>query len=304
MTGTALILGASGRFGRNAAEAFWNAGWRVKEFDRATDTLMTASQDVDVIVNGWNPPYTKWARDVPPMTRQVIAAAEANGATVIIPGNIYGYGQGSGPTLDENTPMTAQNPLGRIRIDMESAYRNASCQTIILRAGDYIDTQASGNWFDQIITAKAAKGRITAPGDTAIPHAWAYLPDLACAAVRLAEKRADLQQFEDIPFAGHTLSLEDIRALVAKATGRPQTLKKLNWLPIQIASPFWPMGRALLEMRYLWNMPHSLDHTYFNALLPGFTPTDPLTAVTRAVRHFDIHPNQSVPRGKTHVVAQ
>lgn len=304
MTGTALILGASGRFGRNAAEAFWNAGWRVREFDRAADDLMTASQNVDVIVNGWNPPYTKWACDVPPMTRQVIAAAEASGATVILPGNIYGYGQGSGPTLDENTPMTAQNPLGRIRIDMEAAYRAAACQTIILRAGDYIDTEASGNWFDQIITAKAAKGRVTSPGDPTIPHTWAYLPDLARAAVALAEKRAQLQQFEEVLYPGYTLSLDDICALVAEATGRPQQLKKLNWLPIQIAAPVWPMGRALLEMRYLWNMPHRLDGTGFDALLPRFNQTDALTAVTRAVRHLDIHPNQTVSRSKTHVVTQ
>ena len=93
MSHNVLILGASGRFGRHAAEAFWNAGWRVRE--------------------------------VPRLTARVIAAAQASGATVLIPGNVYGYGAGSGPLIDETTPKAATNPLGRIRNEMEAAYRNA-----------------------------------------------------------------------------------------------------------------------------------------------------------------------------------
>ena len=34
MPGTALILGASGRFGRNCAVAFEAAGWEVRRFRR------------------------------------------------------------------------------------------------------------------------------------------------------------------------------------------------------------------------------------------------------------------------------
>ena len=88
MTGTVLILGASGRFGRNAAEAFWNAGWQVRNFERGADTLNAAAQGVDVIVNGWTPAYPDWARLVPDLTQQVISAARSSGATVLIPGNI------------------------------------------------------------------------------------------------------------------------------------------------------------------------------------------------------------------------
>ncbi|MCP4818375.1 MAG: epimerase, partial [Shimia sp.] len=42
MTKTVLILGANGRFGRNAAIAFENAGWTVRRFDRSKDTLRQA----------------------------------------------------------------------------------------------------------------------------------------------------------------------------------------------------------------------------------------------------------------------
>ena len=75
MTGKTLILGAKGRFGRHAAEAFWNAGWQVRLFDRASGNLMAAAQGMDVIVNGWNPAYPDWAEQLPRLSAQVIDAA-------------------------------------------------------------------------------------------------------------------------------------------------------------------------------------------------------------------------------------
>ena len=124
MSGKVLILGASGRFGRHAAEAFWNAGWRVSVFRRGEDDLTETASDVDVIVNGWNPPYPQWAKTVPSLTAEVIQAASASGATVIVPGNVYVYGKGSPSVLRPDTPHAAKNPLGRIRVEMEAAYRD------------------------------------------------------------------------------------------------------------------------------------------------------------------------------------
>ncbi len=304
MTDTVLILGASGRFGRHAAEAFWNAGWQVRTFDRKSDDLMTAAQGVAVIVNAWNPPYPQWAREVPRFTADVIAAAKQSGATVIIPGNVYVFGKVSAPLFDIDTPHAATNPLGRIRIEMETAYRNAGVSTILLRAGDFIDTEASGNWFDMMIAAKAANGRISAPGDLDAKHAWAYLPDLARAAVQLAERRETLDIFEDVPFPGYTLTLRELADLITIASGRVQKVTRLNWLPIVLAAPFWPMGRKLREMRYLWSMPHEIAETRFNELLPEFRATDPLSAIGAAIAHLKIDPDQPMPRGKAHVAAE
>ena len=304
MTGKVLVLGASGRFGRNAAEAFWNAGWTVQRFDRATDDLTTAAAGCDVIVNGWNPPYPAWAREVPKLTAEVIAAAKSSGATVLIPGNIYVYGNGSGPDLTSDTPHAAKNPLGRIRIDMEAAYKAAGVRTIILRAGDFIDTEASGNWFDMIIAAKAGKGRMVSPGEPDVPHAWAFLPDLADAAVQLAAQRDQLAPFEEVLFPGYTLSLRDLARLVEDASGKTQRLVPFNWWTLRLAAPFWPMGRKLLEMRYLWSMPHALVNDEFHTRLPAFRETDPLTAIRQAIAHLDINPDKAVTGGTSHIAAE
>ncbi|MEL6642894.1 MAG: epimerase [Pseudomonadota bacterium] len=295
MSGTALILGANGRFGRNAAEAFWNAGWRVTLFDRATDDLAIASRGIDVIVNGWNPPYPRWSTDVPAMTAAVIDAARLNGCTVVVPGNVYVYGTDAPPVLTEVTRHAATNPLGRIRIEMEAAYRASGVRTILLRAGDFIDTEASGNWFDRIITAQVGQGKITYPGPLDVPHAWAYLPDLARAAVALANQRADLDTFTDVGFPGYTLTGQDLAAAIDFSLGRTITAHQMNWLPLQLARPVWKMAAALVEMRYLWRMEHRLDATAFHALVPYFVET-PLEVALRRALQDKIRPDEAMPR--------
>ena len=303
MTQTALILGANGRFGRHAAEAFWNRGWRVRLFNRNTDDLIAAAKGVDVIVNGWNPPYPQWETEVPALTEMVIEAAKATGATVLVPGNVYVYGPDAPATFSATTPHAATNPLGRVRVEMEEAYRKSGVQTIILRAGDFIDTEASGNWFDMVITAKASKGTFTTPGDPDAMHAWAYLPDVARAAVLLAEKRSLLDQFEDVPFEGYTMSLNEMHRLCEDVLDRAMEQRDFAWLTVRAAGLFWPMGRRLAEMRYLWSKPHRLDGARLAQLLPGFRTTEPLQAL-RIALGAEVYPDEAVTGGVHHIAAE
>ena len=287
MSQTVLVLGASGRFGRNAADAFAAAGWQVRRFDRTADTLTAAVRGVDVIVNAWNPPYPDWAAQLPRLHAKVIAAAKSVDATVIVPGNVYVYGADTPAPWSVTSPHVAINPLGKVRRDMERAYRDSGVRTILLRAGDFIDTEASGNWFDQIMIPRLGKGVFTYPGRPDIPHAWAYLPDLVRACVALAEMRHGLGQFEDVPYPGYTLTGSDIALALSQVCGRDIRLKQMNWLPLHLARPFWKMARSILEMRYLWDTPHSLDGARFHALLPEFTETPLTVALRRATSWQD-----------------
>jgi len=295
MTQTVLILGATGRLGRHAKHAFESAGWQVRCFSRGTDDLTRAAQGADVIVNGWNPPYSQWQATVTGLTRQVIAAAQDSGATVIIPGNVYVFGRDMPPVIGPDVPHRAAHPLGRIRCEMEDAYRAAGVPTILLRAGDFLDDRASGNWFDLVIAKPIRKGRISYPGATDIPHAWAWLPDVAAAMVGLAEKRAKLPRFADLAFPGYTLTGEELAAACGKAVGHEVAAKRMTWLPMYLARPFWKEARYLLEMRYLWNTPHRLDGSALDALLPDRPQTPTVSALARALQH-QIDPDQPVTR--------
>ncbi|WP_299900247.1 epimerase [uncultured Ruegeria sp.] len=283
MAQTALVLGASGRFGRNAALAFRHAGWDVTEFDRRSGTLSQAARGMDVIVNGWNPPYPDWARDVPVLTKRVIDAASDTGATVIVPGNVYVFGEDTPGPWSGGTPHKATNPLGRIRIDMEEAYRASTVRTILLRAGDFIDTNASGNWFDQVMIKRLSRSQFVYPGDPEAPHAWAFLPDLARAAVALAEIREDLPRFCDVPFDGFTLTGVQIAQTLSQVTGRTVSVQRMKWWPLQVARPFWRLAPCLIEMRYLWRVPHQLDGGYMRELLGSFPKSNLEDALRSAI---------------------
>ncbi len=297
MQDTALILGASGRFGRHAAQAFARAGWAVRRFDRSRDNLWDAASGAQVIVNAWNPPYPRWSREVPAMTRQLIEVAEASGATVVIPGNVYPYGANAPARLSADTPHAARNPLGRIRAEMEAAWQESRARVVILRGGDFIDTAPSGNWFDKIMTAHLDACRFVYPGPLDRPHAWAYLPDMARAAVGLAEQRDRLERFADMPFAGYTLTGQQMADTLQQVLGRTVSVRRLSWLPLRVAAPVWPTGRALVEMRYLWSMPHCLDGSALQDALPGFAETPIEMALASAIQH-QVHPDKPMPRGK------
>ncbi|ABD53043.1 epimerase [Jannaschia sp. CCS1] len=283
MTRTALILGSSGRFGRHISDALSRHGWTLRKFDRAHDTLPDAAMGASLIVNAWNPPYSQWATLVPDLTRQVIGAAKASGAAVMIPGNIYVYGEDLPPVLSPDTPHRSAHPLGQIRRTMESAYRDAGVKTVILRAGDYIDTEQGGNWFDRIIAARIGQGKVSYPGPLNAPHAWAFLPDVAEAGARLADQMDTLPPFSDFTFDGFTLTGAEMTQALERATGRPVRAKQMSWLPIQIARPFWREAKHLLEMRYLWRRPHGVDGSALQARIKGYRPTPLEDALRRAV---------------------
>lgn len=290
MQKTVLILGASGRFGRNAQCSFSWAGWNVRTYDRKTDQLPDAAWGADLIVNAWNPAYTDWARNVPKLTKQIIDTATDTGATVLIPGNVYNYGSDMPAVLSENTPHRAGNPLGQIRIEMEQAYKNAGVRTIVLRAGDYIDTIPSGNWFDKIITAKAAKGIITYPGDPDLKHSWAFMPDVTDMAATIAARMDELDTFTEYCMPGYALTGHELADAVSRVTGKAQWLKQMSWLPIKALRPFWSMATPLLEMSYLWNTPHELTSNTLTRDFPEFQFTS-LDDALRASLPEDINPD-------------
>ena len=256
MKQTVLILGGSGKIGSRATDAFWE-------------------------------------RTIPQITTQVIAAAKTNGATVILPGNIYNFGDQPG-VLDETTPQTAQTCKGRVQIGMEQAYKNAGVQTIILRADNFIDPAGNG---DMLIMRKIAKDKITTAADPHVLQAYAYVPDWARAAVKLAEQRAALAQFEDIPFPGHAFTATDLHQCVQAHRNWDIKINRFPWWIMTLLSPFWELARKMREIRYLYQMPHRIGSDKFNRLLPDFRPNDPVDVILAGIPAV-IHPGKKGwPRG-------
>ncbi len=281
--GTVLIAGALGNFGGSAATAFAAADWTVRRYRRGTD-MAAAAQGADVIVNGLNPPlYHDWDALIPAITGQAIAAARASGATLLVPGTVYVYGQEPGP-WSEATPHRFVARKGRIRAEMEASYRQAAAagvRVILLRSGDFIDPGNPNTLLEMIVLKGLPRGFMMPTGRPAARRAYAYLPDLARAAVALAEMRAALAPYQEVNLPGLTFSMQELRAEIARQTGRRPWLLPFPWPLLRLAAPFHELSRELLEMRYLHDLPHSLAGERFHRLLPEFATTSFAEVVAR-----------------------
>ena len=85
-------------------------------------------------------------------------------------------------TLAADTPERPDTRKGRIRVAIEAEMRERAprgLRSAVLRAGDFFGGAGSGSWFDLVIAKSAAAGKLVYPGPLDVPHAWAFLPDLA-----------------------------------------------------------------------------------------------------------------------------
>jgi nucleoside-diphosphate-sugar epimerase len=296
---TVLVLGANGRLGRAAVLAFAAAGWQVRaQLRRApraplpagvqlvicdaldVPALTAAGQGAQAIVHALNPDYTRWATLLPPLTAAVVAVARATGAVLMLPGNVYNFGNRLPALLAEDTPFAATHPKAAQRIALEQSLADAAAQhgvrSIVIRAGDFLGD--AGTWVDLAMGKGLARGRFTHMGPHDVPHAWAWLPDLAQVFERVAT--VALQRPDALPahavlhHAGLTLTGAELQQAFEQALGRPLRAARFPWWLLRLATPFSPMLRALFEMRYLWQRPHALDGRRLQALLggPGAVP--------------------------------
>ncbi|MBX9832046.1 MAG: epimerase [Burkholderiaceae bacterium] len=312
---TVLILGARGRLGLAATRAFAQAGWQVLAQVRPgvrapalpaipgvwwmpvavddTVALAAQAQGAQVVVHALNPAYTHkaWREQVPALMEAAIAVTSQLRATLMLPGNVYNFGEGMPPVLCEDTPQAATGVKGRMRVQLEQRLQAATqagdLRALVLRAGDFFGS-GTGSWIDQSIAKDLPRGRITWPGPPDVATPWAYLPDLARTFVRVAQERHRLAAFECLHFAGHLAAAQPwLHSFTAIAAEQ-------GWLPaagaLRVASLPWPLLRvvglvaptfaALADMRYLWTTPHRLDNTRLHALIGD----EPHTPFDQAVR--------------------
>ena len=312
---TVLILGANGRFGQAAVQAFAAAGWHVlAQMRRApasplpagaralpvamsdTAALAARAAGTSVVVYAVNPAYWRWEQDLMPFFHQGLAVAKRLDATFMLPGSVYNYGEGMPPVLHEHTPQQPSNRKGELRIAMEdelAALAGQGLNSVLIRAGDFYGS-GRGTWLDEAIVKDLARGKLVYPGPLDLAHAWAYLPDLARAFVAVADRGVP-PGFTRMHFAGHTLTghelLATIDAAAARLGLRPAQgfrVGGMPWAVIRAIGLVKPMWRELARMSYLWRVPHALAGRTL-AQLAGPLPNTPVVdAIEQTLRDFGL----------------
>jgi nucleoside-diphosphate-sugar epimerase len=309
-----LVLGATGGIGGEVARKLRESGWEVCALRRGgrprnqglegitwfdgdamnRQQVMAAAQGCSAIVHAVNPPgYRGWDQQVLPMLDNTIAAAIAQGATIVLPGTVYNYGPDAFPLLHEDSPQQPLTRKGALRVELERRLRAAStqgCRVIIVRAGNFFGPVPGNNWFSQgLIKPGRTVARVLLPSAKGIGNQWAYLPDVANTMVQLLERRQTLDPFATFHMAGHwdadgRQMAEAIRRVVAKRSGKAPKIKAFPWWLISVLSPVVETFREMQEMRYLWNEPVRLSGARLQATLgrEPHTPLDEAVEVTLA----------------------
>lgn len=309
---TALILGATGGIGGATAAALSRHGWRtramVRDVDKArqassegaahapqfvagdamnrSDVVRAATADgpVDVIVHAVSPPgYRDWDKLVLPMIDNTIAAARAaGGARIVLPGTVYNYDPATSPVIDERTPQNTTTRKGRIRVALEARLEDATPEvpSLIVRAGDFIGPGSRSSWFAQAMVKPGKPvSRITsmAPG---VPHAYAFLPDLAETFARLLDASEALRPHERVQFAGlWDADGRSLRDSVRRVVGHDVPEKAFPWWQMRLLAPFGGFPREAVEIEPVWRHPIRLDNDRLVALIG----TEPHTGLDEVV---------------------
>ena len=302
----ALITGATGGVGGEVAAALLRHGWKVRAMARdpaqaaqvgpkgvdwvAGDAMRpadiaAAARGAAVVFHGVNPPgYQNWRGLAIPMLRNAMDAAQAAGARLIYPSNVYVYGPDAGSVVPETAPQCPRTRKGQIRVEMEAMLHDAvshGLRSLTVRAGDFFGPRAPSSWFTKVMLRDGAKLRaITTPELPGAGHAWAYLPDLAESIARLADQEERLPAEERLHFGGHYLTGRAMAEAVRRATGGALPVRPFRWLPVYLGAPFVTFLREVIEMRYLWRTTLRLD----NARLVALIGPEPHTALDEAVR--------------------
>lgn len=299
---TALILGITGAFGGAMAAMLARRGFAIRALSRhpqpadaspfpvewvvgdAMDrsAVVSAAEGVNLIVHGVNPPkYQRWRQLAIPMLANSIDAASMAGATILFPANIYVFDSRSGTVVSESSPKRPTTDKGRVRLEMEQMLEAAAhakgVRSISLRVGDFFGPGVAASWFAQCVAKGGREAKVLQnPSSPGVGHAWAYVPDLAEAFGRLVDRRASLDPFTLLHFAGHWDPDNAICETAHEIIGRPALpIKRFSWFTMYLGSPFVPFLRELIRMRWLWQYPLRLDNTRLLRTI-GAEPHTPL----------------------------
>ena len=252
--------------------------------------VRAATLNASVVYHAVNVPYQRWVQDLPGITGNLAAAAEAAGARFVYADNLYCYGDTGGAPMSETTPQAPSGVKGRLRKrladELLKAHVGGRLAVVIARSADYygpggVNTFAGDRVFGAVVKGKSPSF-LGLPGT---PHTYSYLEDIGRAMVLLADRDAALGAVWHLPHAD-PLTGEAFSALISEAIGRPVRASYTPRLLLALAGAFVPLVREVKEQEYQFTHPYLVDSTKFERAFGPFQVTPHREAIARTLEWF------------------
>lgn len=308
-----VVLGARGNTGAEITAALAEAGESVRAVSRSPiadlptgvesiqadasdlDSLSKAVSGAAVVYHCIGMPYAKWATDLPRIMTTVIEAAASNGpqTRLVYIDNLYQYGKAgalAGP-ISATTPRLAKGKKGLVRKHLGemllSAGEAGRLKPVILQASDFFGPGATNSILHMFVVPKAVAGkRATMFARLDARHSYAYLPDIARAAVRVSLDDRATGRAWVAPHSWQGTNRDVIEAMFRAAGGNPAG--KVRATPIvmlYLAAPFVPLVREVTEVAYQQYVDWIADDSEFVETF-GLQPTPSERAVEETIRWY------------------
>jgi nucleoside-diphosphate-sugar epimerase len=230
------------------------AGARVAScaLDASDGALLSAVvRGADAVMMCAMAPYDRWRSEFSPIMAGVVAAARANGARIVVLGNIYAYGAGSPATLTPDLPLRPTSDKGRVRQAMWQQALDAGVPVLEVRASDYLGAGAASPFTLLTLPALLAGNPALVLGDPDISHPWTFTLDVARTLAAAVAYEGEWGRAFHVP-SQHAPVRQLARHFTVAAGLPPGTLLPLSDAELAERGREDPIMNELLEIAYLY----------------------------------------------------
>ena len=258
------------------------------------ESVVEAARGTEVVVHAANAPYPEWPRLVPRLAENALAAAEAAGAILAFPGNVYVYGLPQTRPVTEDHPQEPHTQKGNLRLAVEQrflqAHRDGRIRLVLPRYPDFYGPGVMNELFRPIFEGALAGEPCRWPLDADAPHEFILIDDAAEAMLKLINTPAAHGRPVHVPGPNPTTARKFIRLVYAAAGSREPTIRVIGRGAFWFAGLYNRFVRSAYEMAYLFDHPVLLDGSLYGELMGSAYPATPYEeGIRRTMEWFRSH---------------
>jgi nucleoside-diphosphate-sugar epimerase len=215
-----------------------------------------------------------WKSVWPQTMRNMVEGCAEAGARLVFIDNLYQLGPQTG-ARNEAMALTTTGEKPVILAEVTRIWQAASDRVRVaaLRCSDFYGPGVANSHLGATAFGEMAKGRpaqLLVPADT--PHDFAYVPDIARAAVMLLDAEdTDFGQAWNVPCAP-TQSPRALLALAAAALGQRLRVWIVPFVLLRPLGLVYRFAKEVVDVGFTWDRAYVVDGSKF-ARRFGFTPT-------------------------------
>lgn len=257
------------------------------------EDVRRAAKDTTTIFHCVNVPHQEWATKSFPMLANTISAAQAAGARIVFPGNVYVFGHARTDFVREDHPMEPFTRKGRLRLQMErrlkELHRSQGLAFTIVRMPDFYGPFVVNRLYTGTFRNALSGRAMPWYGDLDVPSEFLFIPDGGEAMARAGLDPSSSGETYHVPGVG-VITPREFLGLVAQTAGSNSKPRTVGARMVAVAGIFSSEAREFRELMYLKRERFILDGSKFRQKFGTALSTPYATGVRETLDWFRANP--------------